>query len=304
VANITASMVSDLRAKTGAGMMDCKKALTEANGDMEEAVSILRKKGLSAAAKKAGRAAAEGMIVAEGNDSAGVLVEVNAETDFVAKNEAFQKFCNGVAGVVLEKAPADLDALMGMAFPGTGRTVLEEQNHQVATIGENISVRRFSRFETGSGVVANYIHGAGKIGVLVELTASKQDDKVSETARQLAMHVAAAFPQYLKREEVPAEVVEKEKEIMRVKALNSGKPEKIIDKIIEGQINKFYGEVCLLEQAFVMDTDLQVAKLVANVGKEIGAEVTLSRFVRYQLGEGLDKKQDDFAAEVAALSGN
>lgn len=305
MANITASMVSELRAKTGAGMMDCKKALTEANGDMEEAVSILRKKGLSAAAKKAGRAAAEGMIVAAGTDSVGVLVEVNAETDFVAKNEAFQKFCEGVASVVLEKNPADLEALLAMAFPGTGRNVGEEQNHQVATIGENISIRRFTRFENNSGVVSTYIHGGGKIGVMVELASvKKDDDKVGEAARQLSMHVAAASPQYLNRDGVPAEVVEKEKEIMKVKALNSGKPEKIIDKIIEGQINKFYGEVCLLEQAFVIDPDIQVNKLLANIGKEIGAEVALTKYVRYQLGEGLEKKQDDFAAEVAALSGN
>ena len=305
MANITASMVSELRAKTGAGMMDCKKALTEANGDIEEAVSILRKKGLSAAAKKAGRAAAEGMVVADGNDSVGVLVEINAETDFVAKNEAFQKFCAGVANLVVEKAPADLDALMALDYPGTGRTVLEEQNHQVATIGENIGVRRFERFEAPSAVEATYIHGVGKIGVLIELTTDKKNDpKVGDAARQLAMHVAAANPQYLNRDAVPAEVVEKEKEIMRVKALNSGKPEKIIDKIIEGQINKFFGEVCLVEQAFVIDPDLQINKVLANLGKEIGGDVQLTRFVRYQLGEGLEKKQDDFAAEVAALSGN
>jgi elongation factor Ts len=303
VANITASMVAELRAKTGAGMMDCKKALTEADGSLEQAVDILRKKGLSAAAKKAGRVAAEGMIVAAGEGGRGVLVEVNAETDFVAKNEAFQVFSAGVAQAALEAAPTDLEALKANAFPGSGRTVAEEQTHQVATIGENINVRRFARFEASAGVVASYIHGAGKIGVLVELgTEAGSDEQVSALAHQLAMHVAAAAPSYLSREEVPAEVVEKEKEIMRVKAKDSGKPENIIEKIIVGQLNKYYGEVCLLEQAFVIDPDRKVGKVVEALAKEIGSPVSLNRFVRYQLGEGLEKKEDDFAAEVAALS--
>jgi len=303
VANITASMVSELRSRTGAGMMDCKKALTEAGGNLDEAVDILRKKGLSAAAKKAGRVAAEGMIVAAGEGNVGAVVEVNSETDFVAKNEAFQQFVAGVAEAVLKGAPADLDALMAQPFPGTGRTVAEEQTHQVATIGENISVRRFSRFEVGSGAVASYIHGAGKIGVLVEFTAAKADDeRIAALARQVAMHVAAASPQYLSRQEVPAEVVEKEKEIMRVKAKESGKPDNIIEKIIEGQVNKYFGEVCLLEQAYVIDPDHKVGKVVEALGKEIGSEVKLNRYVRFQLGEGIEKKSDDFAAEVAALS--
>lgn len=303
MANITASMVSELRAKTGAGMMDCKKALTEADGNMDEAVDILRKKGLSAAAKKAGRVAAEGMVVAAGSGNVGVVVEVNAETDFVAKNDAFVKFANGVAETALNQAPADLDGLLGASFPATGRTVGEEQTYQVSTIGENINIRRFARFEVASGVVANYVHGAGKIGVLVELATAKGDDeKVVTLARQLAMHVAAAFPQYLERGEVSAQVVEKEKEIMRVKAIESGKPENIVDKIVEGQINKFYGEVCLVEQAFVMDPDRKISKVVADVAKEVGAEIKLTRFVRFGLGEGLEKREDDFAAEVAKLS--
>lgn len=300
---ITASMVSELRTKTGAGMMDCKKALSEADGNMQEAVDLLRKKGLSAAAKKADRAAAEGLVVGDSQGRCGVLVEVNAETDFVAKNANFQAFVNGVAQVVLDAKPADLEALKALPFPGTGRTVAEEQTHQVATIGENINLRRFACLEAAQGVVSVYIHGVGKIGVLVELeTASEDDERVAALGRNLAMHVAAANPQYLSREEVPAEIVDKEKEIMRSKALDSGKPENIVDKIIAGQINKYFGEVCLLEQAYVMDTDHTVAKVVEALGKEIGADVKLSRFARFQLGEGVEKRADDFAAEVASMT--
>lgn len=303
MANITAKMVADLRAQTGAGMMDCKKALGETDGNIEEAVDYLRKKGLSAAAKKSGRVAAEGMIVAAGEGSRGVIVEVNAETDFVAKNENFQQFAAGVAGAVLDSAVADVEALQGASFPGTGRTVAEELTHQIATIGENMNIRRFARFEAPAGVVANYIHGGGKIGVLVQLeTANTGDERVSALARQLAMHVAAANPQYLCREEVPAEVVEREKDIMRVKAKESGKPDNIIEKILDGQINKFFGEICLLEQAYVIDPDHRVGKVVETLAKEVGGEIKLSRFARFQLGEGLEKKEDDFAAEVASLS--
>lgn len=302
MAAITAAMVSELRTKTGAGMMDCKKALDEAQGNMDEAVDILRKKGLSAAAKKSGRIAAEGAIVAAGEGNRGVVVEVNSETDFVAKNEAFQAFSAGIAAVVLEKAPADVEALKALAFPGSGRSVAEELTHQIATIGENLSLRRFERFEA-VGAVASYIHAGGKIGVLVELSTTKgNDSKVAAVARQLAMHVAAASPQYLTRQDVPAAVIDKEKEIARVKAKESGKPDNIVEKIVEGQLNKFFGEVCLLEQAYVIDPDQKIAKVVEALAKDVGAEVKLTRFVRYQLGEGLEKKADDFAAEVAALS--
>ncbi len=303
MANITASMVADLRAKTGAGMMDCKKALGEADGNMEDAVDILRKKGLSAAAKKSGRVAAEGMIVAAGAGNRGVIVEVNSETDFVAKNEGFQKFAAGVAEAVLEKAPADVEVLKSVTFPGGNRNVAEELTHQIATIGENMNVRRFARFEVATGCVASYVHGGGKIGVLVELgTPLGNDGRVATLARQLAMHVAAASPQYLNRQEVPSAVIEKEKEIMRAKAKDSGKPEAIIEKILEGQVNKFFGEVCLLEQAYVIDPDLKVGKVVEALAKEVGSPVSLNRFVRFQLGEGLEKKEDDFAAEVASLT--
>jgi elongation factor Ts len=295
-------MVAELRKKTGAGMMDCKKALTETGGDIEEAVDFLRKKGLSAAAKKSGRVAAEGAVVACAEGAVGAMVEVNAETDFVAKNEAFTSFASGVANVVLANAVADVETLKALPFPGTERTVAEELTHQIATIGENMDLRRLERFDAGQGVVASYVHGAGKIGVLVELKTAQVDERVVALGRQIAMHVAAAGPQYLRREEVPEAVVEKEKEIMRVKALESGKPENIVDKIILGQINKFFGEVCLLEQAYVIDPDLKVGKIVETLAKELGTEIVLSRFSRYQLGEGIEKKEDDFAAEVAAMS--
>jgi elongation factor Ts len=295
-------MVADLRAKTGAGMMDCKRALDEAGGDMEQAIDLLRKKGLSAAAKKAGRVAAEGLVAVAGQGNCCAVVEVNSETDFVAKNEAFQAFVNGVARVVLEQAPASLDALLALPFPGSGRTVVEEQIHQVATIGENINVRRFARHTVNAGVVASYVHGAGKIGVLVELASDKADDKVAVLARQLAMHIAAANPQYLERGQVPANVLEREKEIYRAKARESGKPDNIIEKIIDGQVNKFYGEICLIEQAYVIDPDQKVGKVVEALGKELGAAVRLSGFARFQLGEGIEKKEDNFAAEVAAMT--
>ena len=303
MANITAKMVADLRAKTGAGMMDCKKALTETAGDMEQAIDLLRKKGLSAAAKKSGRVAAEGMVVAVGSDSKGALVEVNSETDFVAKNDSFKAFSAGVGQVVLEQGPADVEALKGLDFPGSGRNVADELTHQIATIGENMNVRRFVRLESASGAVASYVHGGGKIGVLVQVDSDKADaPQVAEVTRQLAMHVAAANPQYLSRNDVPQDVVDREKEIMRAKAIESGKPEHIVEKILEGQINKFFGEVCLLEQVYVIDTDKKVGKVVEELAKEIGGTATLTAYERYQLGEGLEKKEEDFAAEVAAMS--
>lgn len=303
MANITAKMVADLRAKTGAGMMDCKKALNETAGNMDDAVDFLRKKGLSAAAKKADRIAAEGMVTAAGSGPCGAIVEVNAETDFVAKNDSFQAFAKGVAEAVVAAAPADVTALKEVAFPGSARSVAEELTHQVATIGENMNIRRFARFETASGVVASYVHAGGKIGVLVQLDSPLGDNpQLLALARQLAMHVAAANPQYLQRSEVPDAVIAKEKDIMKTKALDSGKPEAIVDKIIDGQINKYFGEVCLLEQAYVIDPDQKVGKVVAALAKELGSEISLSRFARFQLGEGIEKREDDFAAEVASMT--
>ena len=300
--SITAAMVSELRKKTGAGMMDCKKALSETGGNMDDAVDFLRKKGLSAAAKKSGRVAAEGAVAAVSEGSVGAVLEVNAETDFVAKNDAFTAFVDTASSVVVANDVADVEALKELPFPGTGRSVGEELTHQIATIGENMSLRRLVRVDAGEGVVASYVHGAGKIGVLVELKTASTDSKVEALGKQIAMHIAAAAPQYLNREAVPADVVEKEKEIMRVKAIESGKPENIVEKIIIGQINKYFGEVCLLEQAFVIDPDQKVGKVVEALGKELGTPITLNSYVRYQLGEGIEKKDDDFAAEVAALS--
>lgn len=300
--SITAAMVSELRKKTGAGMMDCKKALTETAGNMDEAVDFLRKKGLSAAAKKSGRIAAEGMVAAGSEGPIGALVEVNAETDFVAKNDAFQAFAAGIQSAVLNNDVADVEALKALPYPESERTVAEELTHQIATIGENMDIRRLARVDAGQGVVTSYVHAGGKIGVLVELRTTSSDAKVEELGRQIAMHVAAAAPQYLQREDIPSAVVDKEKEIMRVKALDSGKPENIVDKIIIGQINKYFGEVCLLEQAFVIDPDQKVGKVVDALAKELGAEIKLNSYVRFQLGEGIEKKEDDFAAEVAALS--
>jgi elongation factor Ts len=303
MAKITASLVSQLRSKTGAGMMDCKKALTETDGDLDQAVDFLRKKGLSAAAKKSGRAAAEGLVVVSGSEKTGAMVEVNAETDFVAKNDAFVSFATKIADLVVSESPADMDALMALPFPGTERTVSEEQVHQIATIGENINIRRFERRATDNGLIESYVHGGGKIGVMIELQTDNADsEEVKSVAKQLAMHIAAVAPQYLCRENVPADVVEKEKEIMRTKAIESGKPENIVEKIIEGQINKYYGEICLLEQAFVVDPDIKVGKLLEKTAKNIGAEIKLADYVRYQLGEGIEKKQDDFAAEVASMT--
>jgi elongation factor Ts len=295
-------MVSELRKATGAGMMDCKKALTETAGNMEEAIDFLRKKGLSAAAKKSGRVASEGIVAAESKGSIGAIVEINAETDFVAKNDAFQEFVNGVRDIVLANPVADVEALHAMSYPGSGRTVAEELTHQIATIGENMSIRRLARIDAGEGVVTSYVHGAGKIGVLVELKTTAKNERVNELGRQIAMHVAAAAPQYLNRDEVPTEIVEKEKEIMRVKALESGKPENIVEKIIAGQINKFFGDVCLVEQAFVIDPDQSVQKVVDACAKELGTPIVLNGYIRFQLGEGIEKKVDDFAAEVAAMS--
>ncbi len=303
MAKITASMVAELRSKTGAGMMDCKKALSENEGDFEKSVDYLRKKGLSAAAKKSGRTAAEGLVVIADSGTVGAVVEVNAETDFVAKNDAFVGFATKVAELIVAEKPENLEALLALALPGSDRSVAEEQVHQISTIGENINIRRFERREANNGLIESYIHGAGKIGVILALQSDKADTAaVQAVARQLAMHIAAAAPQYLKREEVPVDVVEKEKEFMRAKALESGKPEKILDKIVSGQIDKFFSEICLLEQAFVIDPDIKINELLKKTSLEVGADVTLTGYVRYQLGEGIEKKECDFAAEVAEMT--
>lgn len=284
---ITASMVKELRETTGAGMMDCKKALTEANGDMEKAVDILREKGLSQAAKKAGRIAAEGAVVSyvAEDGKVGVIAEVNCETDFVGHNENFQALAKSIAKQIAETAPADVDALLATEMDG--KAVKDIVTEAVAKIGENISVRRFERYESAEGKVYSYIHGGGKIGVLVDIKGG--DD---ELGKDVAMQVAAANPAYLERSEVPASELEHEKAVLAEQARNEGKPEAIIEKMVVGRINKYYKEVCLVDQEFIKDGDITISKLLKSKGAEV------ARFARFQLGEGIEKKQENFAEEI------
>jgi len=287
MSQITAADVKKLREISGAGMMDCKKALAEAGGDLDVAVDLLRKKGLAAASKKAGRVAAEGVVLAKSTGQSGVVIEVNSETDFVSKNEQFKGFVNALADLVLQHKPADVSALKALPFDAE-RTVEQALSQLIATIGENMGIRRFQYAEVGTGQVAAYVHGAGKIGVLLAI----EGDVDADLARGVAMHVAAANPQFIKREDVDADVVAREKAVLSERAIASGKPEAIVEKIVTGQLNKFYSEICLLEQPFVMDTD-------QTVGKALG-DGTVVNMARFALGEGIEKKEEDFAAEVAA----
>ncbi|NVN97782.1 MAG: elongation factor Ts [Geobacteraceae bacterium] len=296
---ITAAQVNELRKSTGAGMLDCKKALEETGGDMDNAVDFLRKKGLAAAAKKAGRAATEGIVAVaiSADGKTGALVEVNSETDFVAKTDKFQAFVADIANQVLVANPADIDALFAQDYvKEPGKNVQTALNEAISVIGENLQIRRFARFAT-DGLTGAYIHAGGKIGVLVDLAGSGD---LAPLIKDIAMHAAAAAPICVRREEVDPEILEREKDIYRDKARQSGKPENIVEKIIEGQVNKFYGEICLLEQHFVKDPD----KTIQQILKAAGADVTVNRFARFVLGEGLEKKESDFAAEVAAAAGN
>lgn len=307
---ITASMINELRKATGAGMLDCKKALEEVGGDMEQAIDFLRKKGLAAASKKAGRAATEGMVAAAVSADAktGILVEINSETDFVAKNDTFQDFVKQVANHILVSAPADMDALMAQPYCGdASKTVQTLVTEAISVIGENMQLRRFVSYTAEAGTVGTYIHAGGKIGVLVEATCDNAtvaaSSELSTVLKDVAMHIAAASPQCLCREEVPAELLEREKEIYRAKARETGKPDNIIEKIIGGQVNKFYGDICLLEQVFVKDPDKTIQQFIDASGKALGCTIGLKRFTKYVLGEGLEKKESDFAAEVAAAAG-
>jgi elongation factor Ts len=296
--SISASMVRDLREKTNAGMMDCKKALEETKGDFEAAVEWLRKKGLASAAKKADRLASEGLVTALVLDKTGVLVEVNSETDFVARNEQFKTFVVEVARTVATSNPADVNALTETKMK-SGETVGTVLKETIAKIGENLVIRRFARLAS-TGLVHTYIHGDGKIGVLVELSYSGNNEAARAFANDICLHVAAMNPLALSPEQVPAEVVAKEKEILRAKALEQGKKPEMLDKIVGGQINKFLAESCLLEQAFVKNPDQKVKDYLAETQKKVGENFTLKQFIRYELGEGLQKKANDFAAEVAA----
>ena len=306
MAAVTAAMVKELRERTNAGMMDCKKALLAADGDLDKAIDWLREKGLAQAAKKASRVAAEGVVAQYVTPCGctGVIVEVNCETDFVAKTDNFAAFANNVAKHIAKANPADVDELMNQKFvDDETKTISDLVSEATVAIGEKISVRRFARFQT-EGVVATYIHMGGKVGVLVEVATSeegKNNEDVKQFAHDLCLQIAAAKPEAVRREEVDSEKLEKEREIQRAKALEAGKPEKIVDRIVDGQIEKYYKEVCLLDQQFVKDPDKSIKGLMAEVSKAAGAPLDVVRFVRFERGEGIEKRKDNLAAEIAAM---
>jgi elongation factor Ts len=307
MADITASLVKDLRAKSGAGMMDCKKALTEVGGDLEAAVDWLRQKGLAAAAKKSSRVAAEGLIgVAIGGNS-GVVVEVNAETDFVSLNQQFQEFVKTVSQLGLAN-DGDLEAVLESGYPGSDNTVAEQLTHNIVTIGENMTLRRMAGMSVKKGLVVSYLHNKltpelGKIGVLVALESNAGEEALADLGRHLAMHIAATAPKALAQEDLDPAVVERERTILIEQARESGKPEEIIHKMIEGRMRKFYQEVVLLKQISVVNGETKIAGVIANAAKEAGTGITLKAYLRFELGEGIDKKENDFVAEVKAAAG-
>ncbi len=304
---ISASAISELRAQTGAGMMDCKKALTETNGNMDEAIDWLRKKGIASAAKKADRTATEGLVVAVSKGNSAILLEVNCETDFVAKNVDFQQHATDTAHAALTNKSAEIEAVKVLTM--NGKTANETLTELVAKIGEHMSFRRAEILEVNQGVVATYVHNAvsdnaGKIGVLVALeSTSDKTDRLNQLGRQIAMHIAAAKPAALSRDDVDSAMLEREKNILIDQAKASGKPDSIIEKMVEGRLSKYYEEICLLEQTFVLDGENKVSAVVENLATELGVPVKLTAFARFTLGEGLEKKQSDFAAEVAAAAG-
>ena len=306
MAEITASLVKDLREKTGAGMMDCKSALNETGGDMEAAIDWLRTKGLAKAAKKAGRVAAEGLIGAVANGTSGAVVEVNSETDFVARNDQFQKMVTDIAKVALDIG-GDFDKLVAANYPGASKSVKDYVTEMVGTIGENMNVRRAGFISVSDGAVAAYVHnqvvpGLGKIGVLVGLESTGDKAKLLELGRQIAMHIAATNPLSTRKEDLDPAVVERERNVLIAEAKESGRPDNIIEKMVEGRIRKFYEEVVLLSQAFVINPDETVEKAVKAAEADVGAPITVAGFVRFALGEGIEKEESDFAAEVAAAA--
>ncbi len=305
MAEITASLVKDLRERTGAGMMDCKKALNETAGDIEAAIDWLRKKGLAAAAKKSGRVTAEGLVGAAVNGTKGAVVEINAETDFVGRNELFQKYVQQVSKLAIEAGNAD--TLLSTQYGEDNRSVSEQLTHLISVIGENMNFRRMASLSVSSGVVVSYIHGAitpglGRIGVLVALESTGDAAKLQDLGRQIAMHVAAANPQALNITEVDGTVLQREKDIFIDQAKASGRPDDIIAKMVEGRVRKFYEESVLLEQAFVMDGKTRISDVVESLAKELNTPVTLKGFVRYALGDGIEKQESDFASEVSSLA--
>ena len=301
--SVTAALVKELREKSGAGMMDCKKALSETDGDMEAAIDWLRTKGLATAAKKSGRVASEGLVAFAVDGMRGALIELNAETDFVARNTEFQEFASTLASLALNAD--DIDALGGVDYPGTGRNVSEELTHKIATIGENMSLRRMETVSVGAGSVVSYMHnstapGLGRIGVLVALESSADAAVLEELGKQIAMHIAATSPASLSVDDLDPESVQRERDVLIEQAKASGKPQEIAEKMVEGRMKKYYQEVVLLEQTSVIDGETQIAGVVANAAKSAGTDIELKAFARFNLGEGIEKEETDFAAEVAA----
>jgi elongation factor Ts len=304
MAEVTAALVKELREKTGAGMMDCKRALGDSGGDIEAAVDWLRKKGLAAAANKAGRVAAEGLIGVATRGPVGAVVEVNSETDFVARNQAFQSFVRSVSELALD-GDGSTESLREAAFPGSGRAVEAELTHLISTIGENLVLRRSTRLSTGQGAVLSYVHnalgpGIGKIGVIVVLTSAASAERLAALGKQLAMHIAAASPLYLDIASVPQSALERERRVLHEQAQTSGRPEDVIEKMVDGRLRKFYEEVVLLEQISVIDQKTRISTVVAQAGKAADALIRVTDFARFALGEGIGRRRPDFAAEVAA----
>lgn len=299
---ITAKMVKELREKTGAGMMDCKKALSETNGDMERAIEVLREKGLAAAAKKSGRVAAEGIIktyISEDKKN-GAMIELNCETDFVAINEDFVGFAEKVTKIVTEGNFTTVEEVLAANFEGD-KTIQEALTELIAKIGENMSLRRFEKFSVENGIVKDYIHGAGRIGVMLELACEKESEVLDVLAKDICMQVAAANPLFLSEADVDQKSLETEREVYRAQALNEGKPEKIVEKMVEGRIKKYLKEVCLLDQAWVKDGDMSISKLLEEKSKEVGAPISIVRYARFERGEGIEKVEENFADEVAKM---
>ena len=305
--SVTAALVKELREQSGAGMMDCKKALAETNGDMDAAIDWLRTKGLAAAAKKSGRVAAEGLVAVSVDGNRGAIIELNSETDFVSRNEEFQQFAATLAKLALDAD--DLDGLKAMDYPETGRNVADELTQKIATIGENMTLRRMNKVEVAEGSVVPYMHnsvaeGLGRIGVLVGLSSSASADTLTPLGKQLAMHIAATSPASLSVEDLDADMVAREREVLIEQAKASGKPQDIAEKMVEGRMRKYYQEVVLLEQTFVIDGESRVGDVVAKAGKDAGADISMAAYAQFNLGAGIEKEETDFAAEVAAQLGN
>ena len=305
--SVTAALVKELREKSGAGMMDCKKALNETNGDMDAAIDWLRTKGLAAAAKKSGRVASEGLVAISVSGTLGALVELNSETDFVSRNDDFQTFAKTLSSLAL--TASDIEALKAMDYPNTGRTVAEELTHKIATIGENMSLRRMEKVSVESGAVVPYIHnatadGLGRIGVFVGLSSSADRAVLSGLGKQIAMHIAATTPASISVDDLDPEMVARERDVLIEQAKASGKPQEIAEKMVEGRLRKYYEEVVLLEQTFVIDGETKVGNVIEAAAKDAGADIKLTHFAHFILGDGIEKEESDFAAEVAATLSN